>query len=163
MMRLGQNKTFDLSTPELGVEVGKTLHFSALVYCQWQHYRNGLHTGNPDEAHLGSTRQFARDGWGHVHFVKQTLQEIEPANLAEHAENIGVCYDCSHGRSSCSLASISVGLLPSVSRMIPRAASTSFNSGTVRPAISAAFASETRCCRHSATAPSSFSVGWVFK
>src|SRR5215510_1849862 len=62
-------------------------------------------------------------------------------------------------RISCSLASISALLLPSVSRRIPRAANTSFNSGTIKPAISAAFASEMRCCRHNATAPSSRSVG----
>src|SRR5215813_9896049 len=81
------------------------------------------------------------------------LEEVKPANLAERAENIGVCYDRGHRRISCSLASISALLLPSVSRIIPRAANTSFNSGTVRPAISAAFVNEMRCCRHNATAP----------
>src|SRR4029453_18767462 len=124
---------------------------------------SALHTGDPGKPELCSAPQFARDRWGNVHVVKQELEEVKPANLTERAENIGVCYDRGHRRISCSLASISALLLPSVSRIIPRAANTSFSSGTVRPAISAAFASEMRCCRHNATAPSSRSEGWVCK
>ena len=61
MVLLGQNKAFHLSTTELGIQIGKTLHLTALVRCQWQQGHSALHTGDPDEPKLCSTPQFAPD------------------------------------------------------------------------------------------------------
>jgi hypothetical protein len=70
MARLGQDKAFYLSTTELGIQAGKTLHRFTLVYCEWSQEDSALYTGDPGEPELCSTPQFAPDRWGNVHVVK---------------------------------------------------------------------------------------------
>ena len=106
-----------------------------------------------------SRSQFPIDGRWDVDFGKQLAQEVDSSQLPEGTQNISISDSEDQGRSSLSLASISSADLPSVSRLIPRAARTSLNSGTVSPTSSAAFAREMRPLLQRSRLPLKFEGG----